>query len=295
MGFLVAHILLVVGFALALRHSQSRGHDFFLMTGTNYATGLVVGIVWVAVAGSGSVATSTVLLGVVQGARFSLAVIAIYLLLVRTGVGITFVLLRLSVIVPTLASIIWFGERPDVPTLVGVALLLSSLPLLVGRGQRSNMDLQVWWYWPVVLGTLIVTGAGLIAAKAFVDIGEINELPEYVLATFATATGVALVTFAFRQRIQVDRSATAVQLVSGRRRSEPFLLGVVAGGINVGQLLLLLAALRDVPGTVVFPAQSAGSALLTVIAGYLIWHERHRLQALAGVGLAAGGLALVSL
>ena len=33
MGFLVAHILLVVGFALALRLSQTRGHDFFLMTG----------------------------------------------------------------------------------------------------------------------------------------------------------------------------------------------------------------------------------------------------------------------
>ena len=53
--------------------------------------------------------------------------------------------------------------------------------------------------------------------------------------------------------------------------------------------------LRDVPGTIVFPAQSAGSALLTIAAGYLLWHERHSRGTLAGAGLAAAGLVLVSI
>ena len=169
MGFLVAHILFVVGFALALRRAQTRGYDFFLMTGTNYATGLVIGVVWLAVAGAASVDLATVLLGIVQGARFSLAVVAIYLLLVRTGVGITFVLLRMAVIVPTVASILWFGERPDLPTLLGIGLMLAALPLLTRGGRSEDARLRVWWYWPVVVGTLTVTGAGLIAAKAFVE------------------------------------------------------------------------------------------------------------------------------
>ena len=298
MGFLVAHILFVVGFALALRRAQTRGYDFFLMTGTNYATGLVIGVVWLAVAGAASVDLATVLLGIVQGARFSLAVVAIYLLLVRTGVGITFVLLRMAVIVPTVASILWFGERPDLPTLLGIGLMLAALPLLTRGGRSEDARLRVWWYWPVVVGTLTVTGAGLIAAKAFVEIAPIENMPLYAMTTFAAATTVALATFAVRRRIQPALSPTVDRPAArGFRRGlfrEPLALGVVTGGVNMGQLVLILLALREVPGTVVFPAQSAGSALLTIIAGYVLWHERHTRGTLAGAGLAAAGLVLVS-
>ena len=298
MGFLVAHILFVVGFALALRRAQTRGYDFFLMTGTNYATGLVIGVVWLAVAGAASVDLATVLLGIVQGARFSLAVVAIYLLLVRTGVGITFVLLRMAVIVPTVASILWFGERPDLPTLLGIGLMLAALPLLTRGGRSEDARLRVWWYWPVVVGTLTVTGAGLIAAKAFVEIAPIENMPLYAMTTFAAATTVALATFAVRRRIQPALSPTVDRPAArGFRRGlfrEPLALGVVTGGVNMGQLILILLALREVPGTVVFPAQSAGSALLTIIAGYVLWHERHTRGTLAGAGLAAAGLVLVS-
>ena len=299
MGFLVAHILFVVGFALALRRAQTRGYDFFLMTGTNYATGLVIGVVWLAVAGAASVDLATVLLGIVQGARFSLAVVAIYLLLVRTGVGITFVLLRMAVIVPTVASILWFGERPDLPTLLGIGLMLAALPLLTRGGRSEDARLRVWWYWPVVVGTLTVTGAGLIAAKAFVEIAPIENMPLYAMTTFAAATTVALATFAVRRRIQPALSPTVDRPAAGGFRCglfrEPLALGVVTGGVNMGQLVLILLALREVPGTVVFPAQSAGSALLTIIAGYVLWHERHTRGTLAGAGLAAAGLVLVSI
>ena len=299
MGFLVAHILFVVGFALALRRAQTRGYDFFLMTGTNYATGLVIGAVWLAVAGAASVDLATVLLGIVQGARFSLAVVAIYLLLVRTGVGITFVLLRMAVIVPTVASIVWFGERPDLPTLLGIGLMLAALPLLTRGGRSDDARLRVWWYWPVVVGTLTVTGAGLIAAKAFVEVAPIENMPLYAMTTFAAATTVALATFAVRRRIQPALSPTVDQPAArGFGRGlfrEPLALGVVTGGVNMGQLVLILLALREVPGTVVFPAQSAGSALLTIIAGYVLWHERHTRGTLAGAGLAAAGLVLVSI
>ena len=298
MGFLVAHILFVVGFALALRRAQTRGYDFFLMTGTNYATGLVIGVVWLAVAGAASVDLATVLLGIVQGARFSLAVVAIYLLLVRTGVGITFVLLRMAVIVPTVASILWFGERPDLPTLLGIGLMLAALPLLTRGGRSEDARLRVWWYWPVVVGTLTVTGAGLIAAKAFVEVAPIENMPLYAMTTFAAATTVALATFAVRRRIQPALSPTVDRPAArGFRRGlfrEPLALGVVTGGVNMGQLVLILLALREVPGTIVFPAQSAGSALLTIIAGYVLWHERHTRGTLAGAGLAAAGLVLVS-
>ena len=295
MGFLVAHILLVVAFAMILRLSQTRGHDFFLMTGTNYATGLAIGIIWMAVVGFGNAEPVTVILGLVQGARFALAVVAIYLLLVRTGVGITFMLLRMSVVVPTIASIVWFGERPDVPTMVGMVLLLIAVPLLVGIGRSGNDRLSVWWYWPVVIGTLAVTGAGLIAAKAFVEVAPIHDMPVYVVSTFTAATGVAVITFAVRRRIQIAGNPHLDGYSPTRGLlMEPLSLGVLAGGVNIGQLVLILLALSHVPGTIVFPIQSAGSALLTIGAGYLIWHERYRMGAIVGAGLALVGLVLVS-
>ncbi|MBM4437614.1 MAG: hypothetical protein FJ029_10370 [Actinobacteria bacterium] len=70
--------------------------------------------------------------------------------------------------------------------------------------------------------------------------------------------------------------------------------GGVMGAANVAQNLFLLAALRTIPGSLVFPIQSSVSVLLMNAAGYALWHERHGREALVGVVLACTGLVLVN-
>ena len=72
------------------------------------------------------------------------------------------------------------------------------------------------------------------------------------------------------------------------------LLGIGFGITNVSQLGFLVLALRDVPGTLVFPIATASLVLFASLAGSVFWRERYgRLTVLGGV-MAITGLVLVN-
>ena len=144
MGFLAAHILLNAVFALSTRVAQARRFDFFFVAGTNYVVAFIGAVVWVVLQRAWVMDPPTVVFGAVQGVQYALSIVGIYLLLVRTGVGVTFILVRLSVIIPTLASIVVFHESPTALALAGVALMLASIPLVARRNARSGLGLRLF-------------------------------------------------------------------------------------------------------------------------------------------------------
>ncbi len=297
MGFLAISIAFNVAFALSTRVAQARGYDFFFVTGVNYVSALAAALMWFASQPVRAVDLSSVAFGVLQGAQYGLTIVGIYFLLARLGVGITFTLVRLSAIVPALVSVALFGERVSATALAGVGLMLLSIPLLTARrDRRAPAAATPWWIWPGLLVLLLVTGAGLTAAKAFNEFSTPDHRPAFLLATFATATAVALVTFALRRRLQPSAPPLR-ELWSGRRSAliAPLTNGLVMGAANLAQLMFLVLALRVVPGTVAFPTHTSVAVLLTTAAGSLFWRERHGFIALAGVAMALAGFVLVNL
>ena len=216
--------------------------------------------------------------------------IGVYLLLVRSGVGVTFIVLRLTVVVPTLSAIVFFGERPSAAAIGGLILMLISIPLLVGprsavRGPRSP------WYWPSVALMMIVTGAGLTASKAFNELSTPDRAPDFVMFSFLVSVPVALAIFAMRRRFQ----ARTPPLRQSFATAGPLATGAAMGLCNVIQLAFLVAALELIPGTIAFPIQTSASVLLTTAAGVIVWHERHGPIVWAGVAAALAGMVIVNL
>ena len=290
MVFLALHVVFNVGFALSTRVAQFRRYDYFLVAAVNYSLAAVVASVWAALRGPLDFDAPTLIFGAVQGIQYAGTMIGVYLLLVRSGVGITFIFLRLTVVVPTLAAIVFFAERPTGPAIGGLLLMLISIPLLVGprsavRGPRSR------WYWPLVAFMMLFTGAGHTASKAFNELSTPDRAPDFVMASFLVSVPVALAIFtsasaAFRP----VRPLCACSLSS----PGPLATGAAMGLCNVVQLALLVAALEIIPGTIAFPIQTSASVLLTTAAGVLVWKERHGPIVWLGVTAALAGMVIVN-
>ena len=290
MIFLTLHVLLNVVFALSTRVAQAGRYDYFFIAPVNYVLAAVVATIWAVLSGSLEIDQATLIFGSVQGIQYAGTMVGVYWLLTRSGVGVTFILLRLSVVIPTAVSIVVFGERPGPIAIMGLTLLLVSIPLLAGsrtvvRGGRSG------WYWPSIIGVLVFTGAGIAASKAFNELSEPTHAPMFVCVAFVASVHVAVGIYMLRHRLQPDLS----QSMGGTSSARPLVIGAVMGTANVVQLTFLVAALDVLPGTIVFPIQTSAAMLLTTAAGMLYWRERHGRTAGVGVLAAVIGMGLVNL
>lgn len=289
MTLLALHIVFNVGFALSTRVAQFRRYDYFLVAAVNYSLAAVLASLWALLRGGLDFDPPTLIFGAVQGFQYAATMIGVYLLLVRSGVGVTFIVLRLTVVVPTLSAIVFFGERPSAAAIGGLLLMLISIPLLVGprsavRGPRSR------WYWPSVALMMLVTGAGLTASKAFNELSTPDRAPDFVMSSFLVSVPVALAIFAMRRRFQ----ARTPPLRQSFATAGPLATGAVMGLCNVIQLAFLVAALERIPGTIAFPIQTSASVLLTTAAGVIVWHERHGPIVWAGVAAALAGMVIIN-
>ena len=290
MALLALHIVFNVGFALSTRVAQFRRYDYFLVAGVNYTLAAVLASLWALLRGGWDFDAPTLIFGAVQGFQYAATMIGVYLLLVRSGVGVTFIVLRLTVVVPTLSAIVFFGERPSAAAIGGLLLMLISIPLLVGprsavRGPRSR------WYWPSVALMMFVTGAGLTASKAFNELSTPDRAPDFVMFSFLVSVPVALAIFVARRRFQARTPPLRQSLAT----PGPLATGAAMGCCNVIQLAFLVAALEVIPGTIAFPIQTSASVLLTTAAGVIVWHERHGPIVWAGVAAALAGMVIVNL
>ena len=289
MAFLALHIVFNVGFALSTRVAQFRRYDYFLVAAVNYSLAAVLASLWALLRGGWDFDSPTLIFGAVQGFQYAATMIGVYLLLVRSGVGVTFIVLRLTVVVPTLSAIVFFGERPSAAAIGGLLLMLISIPLLVGprsavRGPRSR------WYWPSVALMMLVTGAGLTASKAFNELSTPDRAPDFVMFSFLVSVPVALAIFAMRRRFQAHTPSLRQSLAT----PGPLATGATMGLCNVIQLAFLVAALELIPGTIAFPIQTSASVLLTTAAGVIVWHERHGPIVWAGVAAALAGMVIIN-
>jgi len=70
--------------------------------------------------------------------------------------------------------------------------------------------------------------------------------------------------------------------------------GLVLGTLNVLINLLLLGALEQLPGAIVFPVSSAGGVLLVTVSSAFLWRERLGRVVLSGVAVSMLALALIN-
>jgi drug/metabolite transporter (DMT)-like permease len=303
MGFLALHIVTNATFLLLVSIGRRPRFYYPLVGFTNYATAGVLALVALALSGPARLAPAAALWGAVNGAQYQVTYLLMFVLYGMVGLAVTSSVMRLSVVVPVLASIAIWNEWPTLPQAAGLALAACALPLLTRGSARINASAGSQAPGSLVhietpramLGrvtlmgvTLLISGCGLLAAKAFAELEQPEQRPVYVLAAYTTATVLSVIAWPWHRHFSATPRGDAAQT----RRS--LALGIVVGAMNIAQIWVLLPALAEVPGVIAFPVAAAGGLALATLGARFLLHERLPWPAYAGIGLAMLAAALAN-
>jgi drug/metabolite transporter (DMT)-like permease len=201
----------------------------------------------------------------------------------RVGVGITSVANKMSLVIPVVAGVLFFGETLHGMKLVGVVLALVSVTLAIWPQKEAQFDPK-YLYLPV----LIFFGSGSL--DTFLNYMREYRMQQEHFAHFSSMLFFVAATFGMmailyrkiRHRTEFERKSV--------------IAGIALGIPNYFSIYLLLKAL-DLPGlesTQVFPIVNVGIVLFSTFLAFVIFKERPSRINLSGVALAALSIYLIS-
>ncbi|MFB6247090.1 MAG: hypothetical protein ABEL97_00805 [Salinibacter sp.] len=298
---LVLAVLCSVSIGMIFKHTGRRGIDRTTLLTVNYAAAVAVAVALILFGErtAGGVSLSPALLGLAGGVG-TLLIAGFFLLSYATdvaGMALAIGVMRVSVVVPFLASWLVWEEVPSLPQGVGMGLAAVAFFLIAqkhrppssGRTGASSPSLRekirgVDGHAFLVLALTFLAGGGVdLSMKAFQEgFGDGNSRVLFLLLAFGAAFVVGALVVGIRG-LWLGRWPAAAAIG----------WGVLLGVVNYGSLEFLLRAIADLPGPFVFPANNIAIMILAAGLGVAVWNERLTLANRWGLGLA--GLALVLL
>ncbi|MCG8614628.1 MAG: hypothetical protein MI802_00320 [Desulfobacterales bacterium] len=200
----------------------------------------------------------------------------------RAGIMVTTVAGRISVVIPMLFSIFYYGEPVTRIKVAGICLALAALVCSVIRPVDNKKTDPSSWYLPLVL---------------FIGLGVLDTLVKFVQHEYVSDAASAAFTgasffFAFC-------AGGLICLV----RKEPFsgfvvprvaVAGILLGTVNFGSIYFLINALNSgiFDSAVLFAVNSISIVALSVFCGTILFRERLSMLNLAGVIMAGSAIIL---
>lgn len=309
MIFLAFAVTCSVAIGMVFKHAGRQELDRTALLTVNYAAAVGVAGVLLAVGGreveqglvlSGELLSLGVGTGVVLIAGFFVLAWATEVAGMSLAIGV----MRVSVVVPFLAS---WGVWGEVPTIAqGLGMILAMVAFFLLAHQRSAPEpmpagapsprepttvteavpSSIDWHAAGVLAlTFCCGGAVDVSMKAFEEgFGAENSRVLFLLLAFGVAFLVGAV-IVVRRGLRQGKWPTAQTLG----------WGVLLGIVNYGSLEFLLRAIEALPGPFVFPANNIAIMVVAALLGVTFWGERLSRPNRAGLALACVALLLLGL
>ena len=217
---------------------------------------------------------TALLLGGVTGVLYLLGFVLLQWNTRRNGVVLPATFMKLGVIVPTVMSILFFGEAPKPLQIAGIALALAAIVLIQGRSREETGSLLG------LIALLLSGGTADAMSKIFEEMGLNALKDQFLLYTFGTALILCVALCLVRKQRPTWRDA---------------LWGLALGAPNYFSARFLLLALGDLPAVVVYPSFSVGTIVLVTAVGVLCFGERLSRRKWAALGVIAAALVLLNI
>lgn len=254
-------LLLFVGISatqqIVMRTTQRNGRNLMAAIAASYGVSAGVCFVVLYLSGPMLISTFTVLLGIIMGVLYLLGLIIITVSYGQKGVALTSAVLQLSVLVPTVLSIVLWGETTGWLQTLGIVGAVMSLPLLtVKRSATAALDRRVLL---VTGANFAVNGVCMSAGKILLEAGYIDQSLAFYSILFMTAFLLAL-------PLAIRRGVVPSPVDVG--------YGSFFGLLNAIGNLSLITALTYLPGAIAFPVASSLALLITVALSMAVLHEQ---------------------
>jgi len=218
--------------------------------------------------------SAALMMGTVNGILYLAGFVLLQWNIGKNGVVLPATFMKLGVLVPTLLSILIFGEIPGTAQVIGILAALSAIVLIQGGGKQETGS-----PWGLVL-LLLAGGGGDAMSKIYEELGPAALKDHFLLYTFLTALILCSIIACIRKHPFSWREA---------------LWGILIGIPNYFSARFLLLSLKDVPATIAYPSFSVGTIVLVTLVGVLCFRETLNKRKLTALGVILVSLALLNL
>lgn len=220
----------------------------------------------------------------------------------RSGVTVTSLSSKLSVVLPTLAGVILFGETLNFVATMGIVLALVVLVLVVGSGYSTDSSRDAihrisngdamnrvctgkYGMITALLPVFIFFGTG--AGDIFMKITEQQNVSDDMGFMIAFIYSVALVFGIIIVVFDIVRGKSKWQWKSAMG-------GIMLGVINYFSTYCVMNAMRFYDNVVLFPIYNIGVVSLTALIGWLCFKEKLTWKNYLGLGIAIIAVILIA-
>ena len=199
----------------------------------------------------------------------------------RSGVTVTSLSSKLSVVLPILAGVVMFSERLNFVATMGIVLALVALVLVLGGRGGNNEKHNKNWLLPVCI--FFGTGTGDILMKITEQKNTGDDLGFMIAFIYfiALVFGVIIVVW------DIARGKSKWQWKSAFG-------GIGLGVINFFSTSSVYHAMRSFDNVVLFPIYNIGVVSLTAIIGWLVFKEKLTLKNYIGLVIAVIAVVLIT-
>ena len=201
----------------------------------------------------------------------------------RSGVTITSLSSKLSVVLPTLAGVVLFNERLNFVATMGIVLALVALFLVVGGGKRDAINrVSTNRLLPILI--FFGTGTGDILMKLTEQRNHGDNMSFMIAFIYFIAMlfGILIV---------------AYDLIRGKSKWQwkNAIGGIGLGVINFFSTFCVYHAMRCFDNVVLFPIYNIGVVSLTALTGWLLFKEKLTWKNYLGLAIAIIAVILITL
>lgn len=232
----------------------------------NYATATVIG--YIMSAANGSVASPVsepwFPLSILTGFWFILTYVLMVVSSQRSGVTVTSLSSKLSVVIPTLFGVIFLKEVLGLMPAIGIALALTALFLVVGGKDKIHAKTEKTTL-IVLLPILIFFSTGI--GDVLMKITETKNLSDDLTPMVAFIYGIS---FLFSLLLM------GYDLIKGKSKWQwkNAAGGIALGTVNFFSTYSVYHAMRVFDNVVLFPVYNIGVVCLTALCGLLLFKEK---------------------
>lgn len=257
MGYLLLAIFCSAMISIGMRLSDGKVSGKFSMLAANY---LICGILGALYADFSLLATQTDGIGFTVGlaaANGTMLLGGLILLQISTrnnGVVLSSLFMKLGLLVPFVASILFFHEMPTWLQVAGFCLAIAAIVVFNlkkdGAGNRFGMGLIL---------LLLLNGGVDTAIKTFEALGPAALSDHFLCLSFSVAFVLCAGLVIFKKE---------------RPDGKALLYGGLIGVANFFSSKFVLAALTQIPAVVLFPTYSVATMLVVTLSGVIFFRER---------------------
>jgi len=200
----------------------------------------------------------------------------------RSGVTVTSLSSKLSVVLPTLAGVVLFSEKLNFVATMGIVLALVALVLVVGGKNATNKDIKINWLLPVLI--FFGTGTGDILMKLTEQQNSSDDMGFMIAFIYFIAMLFGFLVVAF----DLIRSKSKWQWKNA-------IGGITLGVINFFSTFCVYNAMRCFDNVVLFPVYNIGVVCLTALTGWLLFKEKLTWKNYLGLAIAILAVILITL